>query len=63
VNASISIRDYLGPDSIATEESDLRWEKHIEPRTSTDPGRMISTKPVPMNAHFSIRDSLDPIQM
>jgi hypothetical protein len=33
--------------------------KHCSPKTSTDAGRMISTKRLPMNASFSIRDNLD----
>jgi hypothetical protein len=45
-NASISIRDNLDPDSNVTEESDLHPEKHLSPKTSTDEGRMMSTKPV-----------------
>jgi hypothetical protein len=42
-----------------TEESDPHPEKHPSPKTSTDRGRMISIKPVPWNAHFSIPDNFD----
>jgi hypothetical protein len=31
----------------------------VIPKISTDEGRMISTKPVPLNAPFSIRDNID----
>jgi hypothetical protein len=48
------------PDSNVTEESDRQSEKHLSPKTSTDEGITISTKPVSWNASFSIRDNLDP---
>jgi hypothetical protein len=50
----------LDPDSNITEESDSHSEKHSSPMTSTDEGIMISIKPVPRNASFSIRANLDP---
>jgi hypothetical protein len=34
-------------------------EKQFAIKTSNDPGTMISTKPVPSNAHISIRDNFD----
>jgi hypothetical protein len=43
-NAHFSIRDNIDPDSNVTEESDMHQEKHPSPTTSTDEGRMISTK-------------------
>jgi hypothetical protein len=46
MNAPVSIRDNLDPDSNVTEESDLHQEKHLSPQTSTDEGTMILTKPV-----------------
>jgi hypothetical protein len=42
-----------------TEKSDLQSEKHRSPENSTDEGRMLSTDPVPLNTHPSIRDNLD----
>jgi hypothetical protein len=60
LNANISIRDNLDPDSNVTEESDLHLLKHLSYKISTDEGRMISNKPVPLNANISIRDNLDP---
>jgi hypothetical protein len=60
MNACVSIRDNLDPDSNITEESDLQSEKHHPPKISTDEGIMISIKTVPENAALSIRDNLDP---
>jgi hypothetical protein len=57
---SFQIGDNFDPDSNLREESDLHKEKHSSPKTSTDAGTMISTKPVPLNALISIRDNLDP---
>jgi hypothetical protein len=45
--------------SNVTEESDLHSEQHLSHKTSTDEGTIISTKPVSMNAFFSIRDNID----
>jgi hypothetical protein len=59
-NVRSLIRDNLDPDSKTTEESDLHFEKHLSPKTSTDEGIMISIKPVLKNAFSSIRDNLDP---
>jgi hypothetical protein len=59
--ASLSIRDNFDHDANATEESDLQEEKHASPKTPTDAGTIISTKPVPRNAQLSIRDNLDPV--
>jgi hypothetical protein len=59
MNAFLSIRDNLDSDSNVTEESNLQSKKHDSPKTSTDAGRMISTKPVLLNADFSIWDNLD----
>jgi hypothetical protein len=42
------------------EESDLHSVKHFSPKTSTDAGRMISTKPVLRNADSSFRDNFGP---
>jgi hypothetical protein len=53
------VRDNLDPDSNITEESDLHRLEQFQPKTSTDAGRTISTKPVSLNAHPSIRDNLD----
>jgi hypothetical protein len=47
------------PDSNVTEEIDLQSTKRYSPKTSTDEGRIISTKPVRKNAFFSIRDNFD----
>jgi hypothetical protein len=55
----LPIRDNLDPDSNVIEESDLHSEKHISPKTSTDAGRMISTKPVLENARDAIRDNFE----
>jgi type VI protein secretion system component Hcp len=41
----------------------LHQEKHSSLKTSADERRMISTKPAPPNAQFSIRDNLDPVSM
>jgi hypothetical protein len=43
-----------------TDENDLHSAKHLTPKTSTDEGIIISTKPVPINARFSIHDNIDP---
>jgi hypothetical protein len=56
---SLSIPSNLDPDSNVTEESDLQFEKQPSPQTSTDEGRMSSTKAVPENAHRPIRDNFD----
>jgi hypothetical protein len=45
---------------IETEKSDSHSEKHFSRKKSTDEGRMISIKPVRMNASPSIRDNLGP---
>jgi sucrose-6-phosphate hydrolase SacC (GH32 family) len=45
---------------VVTEESYLHQAKFISPKTATDEGRIISTKPVLKNANFSIRDNFDP---
>jgi hypothetical protein len=55
-----AIRDRFDADSNRTEKSDLRPEKHSSSKTLTDAGRMMSTKPLPLNASFSNRDNLDP---
>jgi hypothetical protein len=39
----------------------VQSEKHFSPTTSTDEGIMILTKPVFLNASFSIRDNFDPV--
>jgi hypothetical protein len=56
MNACRSIRDNINPNSKITKESDLHSEKHLSPKISIDEGRMISIKPVLINASFSIRD-------
>jgi hypothetical protein len=48
------------PLSNASNESTLDSEKHSLPEALPDAERLISTKPVPGNAHFSIHDDLDP---
>jgi hypothetical protein len=48
------------PRSQIIDRSRLHPTKHSEPKISTDAGIMISIKPVPPNAAFSIRDNLDP---
>jgi hypothetical protein len=48
------------PLSNASNESILNSEKHSLPETLPDAGRLISTKPVRGNVHFSIHDNLDP---
>jgi hypothetical protein len=50
MNASFSIRDNLNLDLNLTEESYMQLEKQFSPKTSIDEGRMMSTKPVPMNS-------------
>jgi hypothetical protein len=60
MNAPHSIRDNLDPDLNVTEESRPHSEKHRIPKSSTDAGRRMSTKPVKLNASSSIRDNLDP---
>jgi hypothetical protein len=57
--SSLTPRNF-DPDSNVTEESNLHSEKQLSPKSSTDAGRMISIKPVPLNGHPSIRDNLDP---
>jgi hypothetical protein len=57
-NACFSIRDNFDPNSIVIEESELHQEKHPSPKTSTDEGSTIASKPILLNA-FSIRDNLD----
>jgi hypothetical protein len=42
-----------------TEVSDLHFEKRLSSKTSTDAGRVISTKSVSLNAYPSIRNNLD----
>jgi hypothetical protein len=51
---------FLNPESNLIEESDPHNEKHSSYKTLSNEGKSISTKPVRMNAHFSIRDNLDP---
>jgi hypothetical protein len=60
LNAWLSIRDNLVPDSNVTKKSDLHQEKQFSPKTSTDERRMISIKPVPWNVCLSIHDNLVP---
>jgi hypothetical protein len=57
---SLSVPSHLDPGSNGTQESDLPKEKHSSSKTSTDAGRMISTKPVLKNVCFAIRDNFDP---
>jgi hypothetical protein len=54
LNPYFSIRDNLDPDSNITEKSDLHSEKQLSPKTSTDAGTIISTKPVLANIVWSI---------
>jgi hypothetical protein len=60
VNACVSIRDNLDPDSKITEVSDTHRIKQPSPKISTDEGITISINPLLSNAHLSIRDNLDP---
>jgi hypothetical protein len=59
LNAAFSVRDNLDPEANVIEESNLHKEKHASPKTSTDAGRMISTKSFRKNAYFSIRDNFN----
>jgi hypothetical protein len=45
---------------LLTEESEPHSAKHLSLKISNDAGRMISTKPVPLNASDSIRDTHNP---
>jgi hypothetical protein len=45
-------------NSDLSEKRDRQSVKHSQRKTSPDEGRMISTKLVPANAYFSIRDNL-----
>jgi hypothetical protein len=60
LNTAFSICDNLDPDSNLTEESLTHPQKQPPPKTSTDAGRMISTKPDLQKAPQSIRDNFDP---
>jgi hypothetical protein len=59
-NAFRSTSRNLDFDSNLTEESDREWGKQFSSKISTDEGRRISIKPVPLNAISSIRDNRDP---
>jgi hypothetical protein len=51
---------FFNRDLNVIEESDRHSQKHSARKCSTDGGMEIRTKPVCMNAHFSIRNNLDP---
>jgi hypothetical protein len=46
-------------DYNVTDENDLHRANHSSVKTAFDEGIAISTNPVPMNVHLSIRDNLD----
>jgi hypothetical protein len=56
---TLQFGDNLEPDSNVREESDPHLEKQSPPKTSTDAGRVISTKPVSKSVDLSIRDNVD----
>jgi hypothetical protein len=50
MNACVSIRDNLDPDSNVTEESNSHTAKHLLPKILREEGIMISIKPLSVNA-------------
>jgi hypothetical protein len=59
LNAHLSIRDNLDPDSNLTEESDLHLEKHLSLKSSTDLGMKKYFRLLYVNDNDSIRDNFD----
>jgi hypothetical protein len=53
-------RNGYGKVQHMSRKSDLQQEKHLSPKTSTDEGTIISIKPIPKNAYFSISDNFEP---
>jgi hypothetical protein len=47
MNEEPSIRDNLNPDSNVTEQSDRHSEKHLKPKTSTEPRKITNFSSVP----------------
>jgi hypothetical protein len=52
MNPQTSIRDNFDPDSNVTEQSDRHSEKHLKPKTSTEPGKVTNLRSVSENVSF-----------